>query len=187
MGELVSSTPPTEVPALVDSTSPAAAGRSGRDVGKPDRTSDSLAFAATAITEAHSNVGRGRPRRLVVRCRQDGAGRRKMTASSESAAEIFASGLPARRAGAVINPANPGVPTFAYYMPPYNLPKLPLRDVHISHSTSSAGTACRSAARPSTAWPHPCPRHHVPRHDNGFRSRRPATAATRSPTCASSG
>jgi polygalacturonase len=43
------------------------------------------------------------------------------------------SGLPG------IDPANPGVPTFAYYKPPYNLPKLPLRDVHISHSTFQRG------------------------------------------------
>jgi polygalacturonase len=43
------------------------------------------------------------------------------------------SGLPG------IDPANPGVPTFAYYMPPYNLPKLPLHDVHISNSTFQRG------------------------------------------------
>ena len=43
------------------------------------------------------------------------------------------SGLPG------IDPANPGVPTFAYYKPPYNLPRLPLRDVHISHSTFKRG------------------------------------------------
>jgi polygalacturonase len=43
------------------------------------------------------------------------------------------SGLPG------IDPANPGVPTFAYYKPPYNLPKLPLRGVHISHSTFKRG------------------------------------------------
>jgi polygalacturonase len=43
------------------------------------------------------------------------------------------SGLPG------IDPANPGVPTFAYYNPPYSLPKLPLRDVHISHSTFQRG------------------------------------------------
>jgi polygalacturonase len=43
------------------------------------------------------------------------------------------SGLPG------IDPANPGVPTFAYYKPPYSLPKLPLRDVHISHSTFKRG------------------------------------------------
>ena len=43
------------------------------------------------------------------------------------------SGLPG------INPANPGVPTFAYYMPPYNLPKIPLTNVHISHSTFQRG------------------------------------------------
>jgi polygalacturonase len=43
------------------------------------------------------------------------------------------SGLPG------IDPANPGVPTFAYYMPPYNLPRLPLRDVHISNSTFQRG------------------------------------------------
>jgi polygalacturonase len=43
------------------------------------------------------------------------------------------SGLPG------IDPANPGVPTFAYYKPPYNLPKIPLRDVHISHSTFKRG------------------------------------------------
>ena len=33
------------------------------------------------------------------------------------------SGLPG------IDPANPGVPTFAYYKPPYSLPKIPLSDV----------------------------------------------------------
>jgi polygalacturonase len=43
------------------------------------------------------------------------------------------SGLPG------IDPANPGVPTFAYYKPPYNLPRLPLRDVHISRSTFKRG------------------------------------------------
>jgi polygalacturonase len=43
------------------------------------------------------------------------------------------SGLPG------INPAFPGVPTFAYYMPPYNLPKIPLTNVHISHSTFQRG------------------------------------------------
>jgi polygalacturonase len=43
------------------------------------------------------------------------------------------SGLPG------IDPANPGVPTFAYYKPPYNLPRLPLSDVHISHSTFKRG------------------------------------------------
>jgi len=43
------------------------------------------------------------------------------------------SGLPG------INPANPGVPTFAYYMPPYNLPKIPLSRVHISHSVLGLG------------------------------------------------
>jgi polygalacturonase len=43
------------------------------------------------------------------------------------------SGLPG------IDPANPGVPTFAYYKPPYNLPKLPLQNVHISHSTFKRG------------------------------------------------
>ncbi len=43
------------------------------------------------------------------------------------------SGLPG------IDPANPGVPTFAYYKAPYNLPRLPLRNVHISHSTFKRG------------------------------------------------
>jgi polygalacturonase len=43
------------------------------------------------------------------------------------------SGLPG------INPANPGVPTFAYYMPPYNLPRIPLTNVHISNSTFRLG------------------------------------------------
>jgi polygalacturonase len=43
------------------------------------------------------------------------------------------SGLPG------IDPANPGIPTFAYYKPPYNLPRLPLRDVHIAHSTFKRG------------------------------------------------
>jgi polygalacturonase len=43
------------------------------------------------------------------------------------------SGLPG------IDPANPGVPTFAYYKPPYNLPKIPTRDVHVSHSTFKRG------------------------------------------------
>ncbi|HWX63618.1 glycoside hydrolase family 28 protein [Bradyrhizobium sp.] len=43
------------------------------------------------------------------------------------------SGLPG------IDPANPGVPTFAYYKPPYNLPKLPLSGVHIAHSTFKRG------------------------------------------------
>ena len=43
------------------------------------------------------------------------------------------SGLPG------IDPANPGVPTFAYYKPPYNLPKLPLHDVHIANSTFKRG------------------------------------------------
>jgi polygalacturonase len=43
------------------------------------------------------------------------------------------SGLPG------IDPANPGVPTFAYYKPPYNLPRVPLHDVHISHSTFKRG------------------------------------------------
>jgi polygalacturonase len=43
------------------------------------------------------------------------------------------SGLPG------IDPANPGVPTFAYYKPPYNLPKLPLQHVHISDSTFKRG------------------------------------------------
>src|SRR5262249_27218829 len=43
------------------------------------------------------------------------------------------SGLPG------IDPANPGVPTFAYYNPPYNLPKLPLRSGHIAHSTFKRG------------------------------------------------
>ncbi len=43
------------------------------------------------------------------------------------------SGLPG------IDPANPGVPTFAYYMPPYNLPRIPLTNVHISHSTFQRG------------------------------------------------
>ena len=43
------------------------------------------------------------------------------------------SGLPG------IDPANPGVPTFAYYKPPYNLPKIPLSHVHIAHSTFKRG------------------------------------------------
>src|SRR5215471_3896621 len=43
------------------------------------------------------------------------------------------SGLPG------IDPANPGIPTFAYYKPPYNLPRVPLRDVHIAHSTFKRG------------------------------------------------
>jgi polygalacturonase len=43
------------------------------------------------------------------------------------------SGLPG------IDPAHPGIPTFAYYKPPYNLPRIPLRDVHISHSTFKRG------------------------------------------------
>jgi polygalacturonase len=43
------------------------------------------------------------------------------------------SGLPG------IDPANPGVPTFAYYMPPYNLPRLPLTNVRISNSTFQRG------------------------------------------------
>jgi polygalacturonase len=43
------------------------------------------------------------------------------------------SGLPG------IDPAHPGIPTFAYYMPPYNLPKLPLSHVHIAHSTFKRG------------------------------------------------
>jgi len=38
-----------------------------------------------------------------------------------------------------IDPANPGVPTFAYYKPPYSLPKIPLSDVHISDSTFKRG------------------------------------------------
>jgi polygalacturonase len=43
------------------------------------------------------------------------------------------SGLPG------IDPANPGIPTFAYYKPPYNLPKIALSDVHIAHSTFKRG------------------------------------------------
>src|SRR5262249_56234186 len=43
------------------------------------------------------------------------------------------SGLPG------IDPANPGVPTFAYYKPPYNLPRVPLRDVDVAHSTFKRG------------------------------------------------
>jgi polygalacturonase len=43
------------------------------------------------------------------------------------------SGLPG------IDPAHPGIPTFAYYKPPYNLPKLPLSDVHIAQSTFKRG------------------------------------------------
>jgi len=43
------------------------------------------------------------------------------------------SGLPG------IDPAVPGVPTFAYYKPPYNLPKLPLTNVRIAHSTFKRG------------------------------------------------
>jgi polygalacturonase len=43
------------------------------------------------------------------------------------------SGLPG------IDPANPGVPTFAYYKPPYSLPKIALSDVHIAHSTFRRG------------------------------------------------
>ncbi|CCE09491.1 conserved exported hypothetical protein [Bradyrhizobium sp. STM 3843] len=43
------------------------------------------------------------------------------------------SGLPG------IDPAVPGVPTFAYYKPPYNLPKLPLTHVHIANSTFKRG------------------------------------------------
>ncbi|CCD99267.1 glycosyl hydrolase family 28 protein [Bradyrhizobium sp. STM 3809] len=43
------------------------------------------------------------------------------------------SGLPG------IDPAHPGVPTFAYYKPPYNLPKLPLSHVDIAHSTFKRG------------------------------------------------
>src|SRR5215469_15509672 len=43
------------------------------------------------------------------------------------------SGLPG------IDPAHPGIPTFAYYMPPYNLPRVPLHDVHISNSTFKRG------------------------------------------------
>jgi polygalacturonase len=43
------------------------------------------------------------------------------------------SGLPG------IDPANPGIPTFAYYKPPYNLPKIPLSRVDIAHSTFKRG------------------------------------------------
>jgi polygalacturonase len=43
------------------------------------------------------------------------------------------SGLPG------IDPANPGIPTFAYYKPPYNLPQIPLSDVHIAESTFKRG------------------------------------------------
>jgi polygalacturonase len=43
------------------------------------------------------------------------------------------SGLPG------IDPAVPGVPTFAYYKPPYNLPKLPLTRIHIANSTFKRG------------------------------------------------
>ncbi len=43
------------------------------------------------------------------------------------------SGLPG------IDPANPGIPTFSYYKPPYNLPQVPLQNVIIANSVFKRG------------------------------------------------